>query len=193
LRPVKISDETMLKDFFYSLSDKSLYQRFLTIRRHMPHEELQKQFVVIDYTKEMIILAVKKYLGHEVITGVAQYCINGSALSAEASIVVRDDFQKMGIGFELLSYLVYVAQKQGLHLFQANVMPGNHAVLRLIEKLNLETREKVGWRHFLYQYFLDLDSLPPPGSSFCYSSLPTVKPSRMASVSLRGLTASPTR
>jgi len=69
LRPVKISDETMLKDFFYSLSDKSLYQRFLTIRRHMPHEELQKQFVVIDYTKEMIILAVKKYLGHEVITG----------------------------------------------------------------------------------------------------------------------------
>ncbi|MGB4182945.1 MAG: GNAT family N-acetyltransferase, partial [Dethiobacteria bacterium] len=123
LRPVKISDETMLKDFFYSLSDKSLYQRFLTIRRHMPHEELQKQFVVIDYTKEMIILAVKKYLGHEVITGVAQYCINGSALSAEASIVVRDDFQKMGIGFELLSYLVYVAQKQGLHLFQANVMP----------------------------------------------------------------------
>jgi acyl-CoA hydrolase/GNAT superfamily N-acetyltransferase len=154
LRPVKISDETMLKDFFYSLSDKSLYQRFLTIRRHMPHEELQKQFVVIDYTKEMIILAVKKYLGHEVITGVAQYCINGSALSAEASIVVRDDFQKMGIGFELLSYLVYVAQKQGLHLFQANVMPGNHAVLRLIEKLNLETEKKWDGDTFCINIFL---------------------------------------
>ncbi|MGB4444118.1 MAG: GNAT family N-acetyltransferase [Dethiobacteria bacterium] len=154
LRPVKISDETMLKDFFYSLSDKSLYQRFLTIRRHMPHGELQKQFVVIDYTKEMIILAVKKYLGHEVITGVAQYCINGSALSAEASIVVRDDFQKMGIGFELLSYLVYVAQKQGLHLFQANVMPGNHAVLRLIEKLNLETEKKWDGDTFCINIFL---------------------------------------
>ena len=50
LRPVKISDESILKDFFYALSDKSLYQRFLTIRRHMPHEELQKHFVVIDYT-----------------------------------------------------------------------------------------------------------------------------------------------
>lgn len=61
LRPVKISDESLLKDFFYALSDKSLYQRFLTIRRHMPHEELQKHFVVIDYTKEMIILAVKRY------------------------------------------------------------------------------------------------------------------------------------
>ena len=142
LRPVKISDETFLKDFFYSLSDKSLYQRFLTIRRHMPHEELQKQFVVIDYTREMIILAIKKYLGHEVITGVAQYRTDEGTLSAEASIVVRDDFQRRGIGFELLSYLVYVAQKQGLHILQANVMPGNQSILHLIEKLGLKTEKK---------------------------------------------------
>lgn len=154
LRPVKISDETFLKDFFYSLSDKSLYQRFLIIRRHMPHEELQKQFVVIDYTREMIILAVKKYLGHEVIAGVAQYRIDDTALSAEASIVVRDDFQRMGIGFELLSYLVYVAQKQGLHVLQANVMPGNRAVLRLIEKLGLRTERK--WDDGIFSINVDL-------------------------------------
>jgi acyl-CoA hydrolase/RimJ/RimL family protein N-acetyltransferase len=154
LRPVKISDETFLKDFFYSLSDKSLYQRFLTIRRHMPHEELQKQFVVIDYTREMIILAVKKYLGHEVITGVAQYRTGESALSAEASIVVRDDFQRRGIGFELLSYLVYVAQKQGLHALQANVMPGNQAVLHLIEKLGLRSEKKWDDGVFFINIFL---------------------------------------
>ena len=151
---MKISDETFLKDFFYSLSDKSLYQRFLTIRRHMPHEELQKQFVVIDYTREMIILAVKKYLGHEVITGVAQYRTGESALSAEASIVVRDDFQRRGIGFELLSYLVYVAQKQGLHALQANVMPGNQAVLHLIEKLGLRSEKKWDDGVFFINIFL---------------------------------------
>lgn len=154
LRPVKISDESLLKDFFYALSDKSLYQRFLTIRRHMPHEELQKHFVVIDYTKEMIILAVKRYLGHEVITGVAQYCIDESALSAEVSIVVRDDFQRKGIGFELLSYLVYVAQKQGLQIFQANIMPGNQAVLRLIDKMGLRTERKWDGGVFNIKIFL---------------------------------------
>lgn len=143
-----------MKDFFYALSDKSLYQRFLTIRRHMPHEELQKHFVVIDYTKEMIILAVKRYLGHEVITGVAQYCIDESALSAEVSIVVRDDFQRKGIGFELLSYLVYVAQKQGLQIFQANIMPGNQAVLRLIDKLGLRTERKWDGGVFNIKIFL---------------------------------------
>ncbi|HOL18151.1 MAG TPA: GNAT family N-acetyltransferase, partial [Bacillota bacterium] len=91
---------------------------------------------------EMILLAVKTYLGHEVITGMAQYCIDESALSAEASIVVRDDFQCKGIGLELLSYLTSVAKKQGLQTFTADVMPENQAVLRLIEKLGLEWERK---------------------------------------------------
>ena len=30
LRPVKISDEPLLKDFFYSLSDTSMYNRFIS-------------------------------------------------------------------------------------------------------------------------------------------------------------------
>ncbi len=142
LRPVKISDETLIKDFYYKLSDKSLYQRFFSIRRHLPHDELQKHFVVIDYTQEMIILAVKRYLGQEVITGLAQYCIGEDTLSAEVSIVVRDDFQGKGIGFELLSYLVTVAKSHGLHTFTAEILPDNNAVYSLIEKLGLHYDRK---------------------------------------------------
>ena len=142
LRPVKISDEPLIKDFHYALSDKSLYRRFLSIRRHLPHKELQKHFVVIDYTKEMAILAVRQYLGQEVISGLAQYCIIENSLSAEVSIVVRDDFQGKGIGFELLSYLVVVAKNQGLHTFTADVLPENTAVISLIEKLGLEFDRK---------------------------------------------------
>ena len=142
IRPVKISDEPLIKDFFYSLSDKSLYQRFLSLRRHLPRKELQKHFVVIDYTREMVILAVRRYLGQEVITGIAQYCIGDNTLSAEVSIVVRDDFQSKGIGFELLSYLVTVAKRQGLHTFTADILPDNTAVFRLIDKLGLQYERK---------------------------------------------------
>ncbi len=142
LRPVKISDEPLIKDFFYTLSDKSLYRRFMSIRRHIPRQELQKHFVVIDYTREMVLLAVRQYLGQEVVTGLAQYCIGENTLSAEVSIVVRDDFQNKGIGFELFSYLVTVAKKQGLHTFTADVLPDNTAVFRLIEKMGLECDRK---------------------------------------------------
>ncbi len=142
MRPVKISDEPLVKDFYYALSDKSIYRRFLTVRRQMPHKDLQKHFVIIDYTREMAILAVRNYLGQEVIAGIAQYCICGDTLSAEASIVVRDDFQGKGIGLELLSYLVTVAKNQGLHTFTADVLPDNMAVVRLIEKLGLKFDRK---------------------------------------------------
>ena len=142
LRPVKISDEPLIKDFYYSLSDKSIYRRFLSMRRYLPRKEMQKHFVVIDYTKEMAIVAVQEQMGQEIITGLAQYCIGENTLSAETSIVVRDEYQSKGIGFELLSYLVTVAKNQGLHTFTADILPDNIAVFRLIEKLGLEYDRK---------------------------------------------------
>ena len=48
---------SILKDFVYSLSDTSLYRRFLSARKDMPHERLQ-EFVVIDYTRETAIVAM---------------------------------------------------------------------------------------------------------------------------------------
>ena len=142
LRPVKISDEPLIKDFHYSLSDKSIYRRFLSIRRHLPHTELQKHFVIIDYTREMAILAISSSHGQDLVAGLAQYCIGENSLSAELSIVVRDDFQSKGIGFELLSYLVSVAKSQGLHTFTADVLPDNLHVFRLIDKLGLKYDRK---------------------------------------------------
>ena len=64
LRPVRISDEALIKDFFYSLSDQSMYRRFMSVRTDMPHERLQN-FVVIDYTREMVILAVVEHENHQ--------------------------------------------------------------------------------------------------------------------------------
>jgi len=57
LRPVKLSDEPLLKDFFYSLSNDSMYKRFMYRAPDMHHRP-GSSLVVIDYTKEMVILAV---------------------------------------------------------------------------------------------------------------------------------------
>ncbi len=76
IRPVKISDEPILKDFFYSLSDASLQRRFLSERKDMPHERLQ-EFVVIDYTSEIILLAFTQKGAVEKLVGLGQYAIIG--------------------------------------------------------------------------------------------------------------------
>lgn len=145
LRPVKLSDEHLLKDFFYSLSNDSLYRRFISTRVDMHHDRLQP-FVVIDYTKEMVILAVLEQEEKELIVGMAQYLIDENAHSAEVAFVVRDDYQGKGIGAVLLSYITYLAKKSGLLGFTAAVLMENHQMLQLFEKMgfNIEKRNDGG-------------------------------------------------
>jgi acyl-CoA hydrolase/GNAT superfamily N-acetyltransferase len=141
LRPVKISDEPLLKDFFYSLSDNSLYRRFISVRKDMPHERLQ-EFVVIDYTKAMVILAVIPEAGKEKIVGVGQYGINETTHTAEVGFAVRDDYQGRGIGSELLSYLTYLAKRQGLLGFFAEVLLENRPMLHLFHKMGFDIQQR---------------------------------------------------
>ncbi|MCL5062992.1 MAG: GNAT family N-acetyltransferase [Nitrospirae bacterium] len=145
LRPVRMSDEPMLKDFFYSLTDECIYHRFISTRRDMPHERLQK-FVIIDYTKEMVILAVIEQEGKEMIIGMGQYYIDENTHTAEVAFVVRDDYQGKGIGAELLSYLAYLAKKNGLHGFTAEVLIDNKPMLNLFERMGfvIERRAEAG-------------------------------------------------
>ncbi|NIR48585.1 GNAT family N-acetyltransferase [candidate division KSB1 bacterium] len=133
-RPVKISDEPLLKEFFYALSDKSLYHRFFTTRQDMGHERLQ-EFVVIDYTKSMEILAVIQHEEKEEVVGMAQYFIDEKTHMADVAFAVRDDHQDRGIGQELLAYITYVAKKQGLLGFTADVLMDNKPMLHLFKKM----------------------------------------------------------
>ena len=69
MRPVNINDETLVKDLFYGLSDQSFQRRFMSTRLDMPHERRQ-DFVVIDYTKELVLLAfIIEPGGREVLAG----------------------------------------------------------------------------------------------------------------------------
>jgi acyl-CoA hydrolase/RimJ/RimL family protein N-acetyltransferase len=142
LRPVKISDEPLLKDFFYSLSDKSLYRRFVSTRQDMPHDRLQ-DFVVIDFTKEIVILAVLPGGEKDTLAGVGQYSINEGTRNAEVAFVVKDEYQRQGIGTELLNYLTQLAKRQGLHGFTAEVLAENKPMMHLFEKAGFDIDRSV--------------------------------------------------
>jgi hypothetical protein len=97
LRPVKISDEPLLKAFFHSLSDETVYRRFISFQNLTQHRRLQ-DFVIIDYTKRMEILAVIREGEKEVVVGIGQYDIDESTHTADIAFVVRDDYQNRGNG-----------------------------------------------------------------------------------------------
>jgi GNAT superfamily N-acetyltransferase len=141
LRPVKISDEPLLKDFFYSLSDKSLGRRFISPRKDIPHELLQ-DFSVIDYTRDMVILAITGSFAHEVVVGIGQYYSDESLHTAEVAFATRDDYHNQGIGTELLTYLTHLAKREGLLGFTAEVLIENKPMLRVFEQGGFDIKKK---------------------------------------------------
>jgi acyl-CoA hydrolase/GNAT superfamily N-acetyltransferase len=141
LRPIKISDEPLLKDFFYSLSEESMYQRFISARRDIPHEMLQK-FVAVDYFQKMVLVGVTEDDGRESICGLGQYGMNSDTYTADVALVVRDNCQNKGVAAEILSYLTYLAKKQGLLGFTAEVLVGNEPVFRLFSRMGFDVSKR---------------------------------------------------
>jgi ribosomal protein S18 acetylase RimI-like enzyme len=142
MRPVRISDEPLVKDFFYSLSDSSIYKRFISVRKHMPHERLQ-EFVVIDHSREKVMLATNGDKEKEIVYGIGQYGIDERSHSAEVAVVVLDEYQNQGIGTILVEYLTTLAKKQGLLGFTAEVLTSNKPMLHLFNKMGFHIQSRL--------------------------------------------------
>ena len=148
LRPVKISDETLIKDLFYGMSDKSLQRRFMSVRTDVPHK-IRQGFVVIDFTKEMLILAtVIPESGQEIAVGMGQFIKDEASHTAEVAFAIRDDYQSRGIGTELISYLTVLAKRDGLHGFTAEVLAENLPMLHVFEKAFKNLEKNIEYSEF---------------------------------------------
>lgn len=163
-RPIKINDEPLIKDFFYSISDQSLFRRFMSACKEMSHERLQECYLKTCYGQEMIILAIMEEHGHQFVVGIGQYATNNNVMTAELALVVRDDYQKKGVGYELLSYLTLLASKQGILGFTGEALVENRPIFKLFERagLNLEKQRDGGTYSFLIPLEQLSGSLPGP-------------------------------
>jgi acyl-CoA hydrolase/GNAT superfamily N-acetyltransferase len=136
-RPIKMTDEEMMKDLFYRLSEQTIYHRFFRSLKSMPHRDLV-HFVHIDYTNEMGIVGIvqdpEKPEREEIIC-IGRYYLNRSTNIAEVSYLVRDDYQKRGIGSYLVKYLARIARENGIAGFEAEILPDNPAAMKVLHKL----------------------------------------------------------
>jgi len=143
LRPVKVSDVENLRLFFHSLSDQSLYTRFFSNVEFVPQKTIRR-FTIIDYSREMTILAVVEEGGPETVIGIGQYVVEKGRLAAEISLLVRDDYQNRGIGGILMDYLFAAAQREGILEMSATVLKENAKMLHLFYKTGLQVTSAEG-------------------------------------------------
>lgn len=128
-RPVRFTDEEPMRDFFYSLSEETVYHRFFQPVKSLPHSKIMP-LVSIDYDKDMAIVATVGDMAGEKVLGVGRYMRSSKEEKmAEVAFMIRDDWQNRGIGRMLLSNLVEIARGHGIEGFIASVLHDNKQML----------------------------------------------------------------
>ncbi len=145
VRPIRPEDEPMMKDMFYSFSEQTVYLRYHGALKSMPHNKLQV-FCNVDYDTEMALIAVVGGPGEEEVVAVGRYMTDAAKSSAEMAFVVRDDFQRKGLGTCLFRRLVEIGQMNGLRKFSADVLAENVGMLKIFHRsgMNVETTTEEG-------------------------------------------------
>lgn len=136
IRPIKPSDEDMMRRLFYNFSDESKYFRYFVSKPLMPHKEMQK-YVNIDYQDILSVVAIVEKGRNERIIGEARYAYDKRTGAYEIAFIVDEEFQKRGVATFLFNYLVKIARDRGIACFIAYVLMRNEAMLKVFEKSSM--------------------------------------------------------
>ena len=137
IRPIKPSDEDMMRHLFYNFSDESKYFRYFASKPVMPHKEMQK-YVSIDYEDFMSVVALVEKGRNERIIAEARYAYDKRSDAYEIAFIVDEEFQGKGVATFMLNYLIKIARDRGIKWFIAYVLPRNEAMLKVFEKSKIE-------------------------------------------------------
>ncbi len=132
-RPLLPSDEIAYRNFFYSLQEKTIYMRFFYRMRCFSHEVIQKHWASVDYHKSMSIIGLVQKGGHKEIIAIGTYAFDQDQ-QAEIAVVVREDYQGMGIASYLLAILEKIAKENQYTQFSAKVLRENAAMIQVFKK-----------------------------------------------------------
>ncbi|MCC7156448.1 MAG: bifunctional acetate--CoA ligase family protein/GNAT family N-acetyltransferase [Bryobacterales bacterium] len=147
IRPIAPEDEPDMVKFHESLSERTVYQRYLqTLRlsQRVAHERLTR-ICFIDYARQMALVAtaVNPDSGEEEIIGVGR--LQGlREPESEFAIVLSDRAQGQGLGVELLSRLVAVAKAEGVRVITADILGENIAMQKVCQKLGFKLARELG-------------------------------------------------
>ena len=131
LRPLKLTDEALLRDLFYKLSPESIHYRFFEMIQSTPHKKLQ-EFLRIDYDADMALVALTGSREEDAeMVAIAHYLKEPRSNFAETAFLVRDDWQGKGIGTQLMQALLAVARRHGIAGFTADVLADNRRMMHV--------------------------------------------------------------
>ena len=148
-RSMQPTDEKETKDLFYSLSQETVYYRYMSHMKRIPRKQLQN-FVYVDHRTEVAVVGTVPEAHGEDIIAIGRYYLDQKTNRAEVAFVVRDDWQRQGIGGFIMKHLGTIAKRNGISGFTAEVMRDNKAMQAVINHSGMKVRSSLndGVFHF---------------------------------------------
>jgi acetyltransferase len=143
VRPIRPEDAPLLMELFESLSPQSVYRRFFTPMKRLPHGMLAR-FTQIDYDRHIALVALSVSQSKESMLGVARVILERNQKEAEFSIVVGDPWQGKGIGAALLQRCLSIAKERGIEKVMGTVLAENTQMLALGKKFGFKIKKVLG-------------------------------------------------
>ncbi len=157
IRPIRPTDESKMRDLFYSFSKETVFYRFFSYLKAMPHEKLSK-FVNLDYQDEMALVVTTGKADEEEIIAVARYYVDKATGLAEFAITVQDRHQNNGIGTIVFNHLIRVARIKGVKGFVGYVLDSNTRAYRLMTRAGYPI--KTEWEDGVYTLTMRFEDEP---------------------------------
>jgi len=141
-RAIKPSDEEAMRRLFYRFSNQTVMRRFLFPISTMPHNKMQ-EYVNVDYSHMMSVVALVRKSGQETIIAEARYAKDEQSAIGDLAFVVDEEYQGIGIGSYLYEMLIRLARDRGLKGFTAEVLQTNQNMMKVFEKGQLPVNARV--------------------------------------------------
>jgi acetyltransferase len=141
-RPVRAEDEPVMMKFHESLSDRSVYLRFLQPQRlsdRANHDRLSR-ICHSDYDNEIALIVEDTQAGEgelRVLAASRMTKLHGTN-AARLSMLVTDSCQGMGIGRQLMQKLIDVARNEKLNRLEILMTHDNHSMESMSKSFGFE-------------------------------------------------------
>jgi len=138
IRPILPEDESLLVKFHATLSDRTVYMRYLQpmlLQERVIHDRLSR-ICHPDYDREIPLVAetVAEDGEHNII-GVVRLSKLHASTEARLSILVGDPVQGNGLGSEMVRRAVDVAKHEHITRLSATITADNQVMLHIFKKL----------------------------------------------------------
>ncbi|MAU00857.1 MAG: hypothetical protein CL608_27245 [Anaerolineaceae bacterium] len=138
-RPVQAEDVDLIVEMHERSSAQTIFSRY-----HSPRVPTRQEIAQICQLNGENGRAIVAAIGgkNPAVVGLAYY-IASAPDTAELALLVEDRYQGQGVGKQLLHQLTATAVAQGIHVFEAFVLPTNKPMLHLLHQTGQVMQNKL--------------------------------------------------